>query len=72
MCRTFVKLSLRAKMNPLYLKDLLGHESLDMLMYYAGEFDEEELIEAHKEHSPIENLHLIPPANSRAILPLEI
>jgi len=54
--RTFVKLSLRSKMNPLHLKDLLGHESLDMVMYYAGQFDEEELLEAHKEHSPIENL----------------
>ena len=56
MRRTFVKLSLRSKMNPLYLKDLLGHESLEMVMYYSGQFDEEELIEAYKEHSPIENL----------------
>jgi integrase len=54
--RTFVKLSLRSKINPLHLKDLLGHESLDMVMYYAGQFDEEELLEAHNEHSPIENL----------------
>jgi integrase/recombinase XerD len=54
--RTFVKLSLRSKMNPLHLKDLLGHESLNMVMYYAGQFDEDELLEAHREHSPIENL----------------
>ena len=56
MRRTFVKLALRSKMNPLHLKDLLGHESLDMVMYYAGQFDEEELLEAHNEHSPIEYL----------------
>jgi len=54
--RTFVKLSLRSKMDPLHLKDLLGHSSLDMVLYYAGEFDEEELIEAYNGHSPIENL----------------
>jgi integrase len=48
--------SLRSKINPLHLKDLLGHESLDMVMYYAGQFDDEELLEAHNEHSPIENL----------------
>ena len=27
-----------------------------MVMYYSGQFDEDELIEAYKEHSPIENL----------------
>jgi integrase/recombinase XerD len=54
--RTFVKLSLRSNMNPLHLKDLLGHESLDMVMYYAGQFDEEELLEAHKRHGPVENV----------------
>jgi integrase len=52
--RTFVKLSLRLKMNPLHLKDMLGHTSLDMVMYHAGQFEEDELLEAHREHSPIE------------------
>jgi integrase len=67
MRRTFVKLSLRAKMDPLHLKELLGHETLEMVMYYAGEFDDEELIEAHEEHSPIEHLNLTPSTNSSAI-----
>jgi hypothetical protein len=43
-------------MSPLHLKDLLGHESLEMVMHYAQEFDEEDLIREHREHGPIDNL----------------
>lgn len=53
--RTFVILSLRAGMDVLHLQALLGHASLDMVKYYAQMVDDD-LLETHKTHSPIENL----------------
>jgi integrase/recombinase XerD len=53
--RTFVILSLRNGMDPLHLKALLGHASLDMVQHYAQMVDED-LLQAHKQHSPIHNL----------------
>lgn len=53
--RTFTILSLRAGMDPLYLKNLGGWSSLAMVEHYAqmGDFD---LLEAHKKHSPVDHL----------------
>jgi integrase/recombinase XerD len=53
--RSFVILSLRADMNPLHLQALLGHTSLTMTMHYAQMVDDD-LLQAHKAHSPIDNL----------------
>ena len=53
--RTFVILSLRAGMGVLHLQALLGHSSLDMVRYYA-QMVEDDWLEAHKMHSPIDNL----------------
>jgi integrase/recombinase XerD len=53
--RTFVILSLRNGMDPLHLQALLGHASLEMVQHYAQMVDED-LLQAHKQHSPIDNL----------------
>jgi site-specific recombinase XerD len=53
--RTFATLSLRAGMNPLHLQGLLGHSTLDMTRRYVQMVDED-LIEAHREHGPIDNI----------------
>ena len=53
--RTFVILSLRAGMDVLHLQALLGHSSLDMVSYYA-QMEDCDLIQAHRQYSPIDNL----------------
>jgi integrase len=53
--RTFTILSLRAGMNPLHLQNLGGWASLDMVQHYAQMVDED-LLQAHKAHSPVDNL----------------
>ena len=53
--RTFVILSLRSGMDVLHLQALLGHSTLEMVMYYA-QMTDEDLIQAHKIYSPIDNL----------------
>ncbi|MFZ1040376.1 MAG: tyrosine-type recombinase/integrase [Anaerolineales bacterium] len=53
--RTFVILSLRAGMDVLHLKAMLGHASLDMVQHYAQMVDDD-LLQAHQAHSPIDNL----------------
>jgi site-specific recombinase XerD len=55
MRRTFVILSLRAEMDVLHLQAMLGHASLTMTMHYAQMVDDD-LLQAHKAHSPIDNL----------------
>jgi site-specific recombinase XerD len=55
MRRTFVILSLRADMSPLHVQAILGHSSLTMTMHYAQMVDDD-LLQAHKAHSPIDNL----------------
>ena len=52
--RTFATLSLRAGMNLLQLQALLGHSSLDMTKRYIELLDED-LLEAHNQHGPIDN-----------------
>lgn len=53
--RTFVVLSLRGGMDSLHLQALLGHASLDMVRHYAQMVDDD-LLQAHRAHSPIDNL----------------
>jgi integrase len=53
--RTFAILSLRAGMNALHLQNLGGWASLDMVQHYAQMVDED-LLQEHKAHSPIDNL----------------
>jgi len=53
--RTFVILSLRGGMDVLHLQALLGHSSLDMVLHYAQMVDDD-LLDAHRAHSPIDNL----------------
>jgi site-specific recombinase XerD len=53
--RTFAILSLRAGMDAGHVKGLGGWESLDMLYYYA-QLENIDLVNAHKAHSPIDNL----------------
>ncbi len=53
--RTFVILSLRSGMDVLHLQALLGHSTLAMVEHYA-QMQDEDLIQAHKEYSPIDNL----------------
>lgn len=54
--RTFVILSLRAEMDVLHLQAMLGHASLDMVQHYAHQMVDDDLLQAHKAHSPIDNL----------------
>ena len=51
--RTFATLSLRAGMNLIQLQALLGHSSIDMTRRYVELLDED-LLEAHKEHRPVD------------------
>lgn len=53
--RTFAILALRAGMDVLHLQNLGGWSSLDMVDHYAAMIDED-LLQAHKEHSPIDSL----------------
>ncbi len=53
--RTFVILSLRAGMDVLHLQAMLGHSSLGMVQHYAQMIDED-LLQSHKAHSPVDNL----------------
>lgn len=53
--RTFATLSLRSGMNPLHLQGLLGHSSLEMTRRYVSMVDND-LLEAHKEYGPVDNL----------------
>lgn len=55
MRRTFTILSLRAGMDVLHLQGLGGWESLDLVYHYAQMVDED-LLQAHKAHSPIDSL----------------
>jgi site-specific recombinase XerD len=55
MRRTFVSLSLQANMDVLHLQGLGGWESLHMVYHYAQMVDDD-LLQAHKQHSPIDNL----------------
>ena len=51
--RTFATLSLRAGMNIIQLQAMMGHSSLEMTRNYVQMLDED-LIEAHKAHGPID------------------
>ncbi|MGE5377918.1 MAG: tyrosine-type recombinase/integrase [Bacteroidota bacterium] len=53
--RTFATMSLRAGMNPLHLQALLGHTTLEMTRRYTQMIDDD-LVTAHKDHGPIDNL----------------
>lgn len=53
--RTFATMSLKAGMNPLHLQGLLGHASMEMTKRYVQMVDDD-LLAAHKEHGPIDNL----------------
>jgi site-specific recombinase XerD len=52
--RTFATLSLRAGMNVIQLQGLLGHSTLEMTRHYI-ELMEEDLVNAHKEHGPVDS-----------------
>jgi integrase/recombinase XerD len=52
--RTFATLSLRAGMNLIQLQAMMGHSSLEMTRNYVQMLDED-LIEAHKAHGPIDS-----------------
>lgn len=54
--RTFATLSLRAGMNVIQLQAFMGHSSLDMTRHYIDLLDED-LVEAHKEHGPIDSFY---------------
>jgi site-specific recombinase XerD len=53
--RTFTILSLRAGMDALHLQNLGGWADLKMVQHYAQMVDED-LLQAHKAHSPVDNL----------------
>jgi site-specific recombinase XerD len=55
MRRTFAILSLRAGMSALHLQALGGWEGLEMVKHYA-QLVEDDLLQSHKAHSPIDNL----------------
>ena len=44
-------------MNPIRLRGLLGHSSLEMTRRYVSMVDSD-LLEAHKAFGPVDNLHL--------------
>jgi integrase/recombinase XerD len=52
--RTFATLSLRAGMNLIQLQGLLGHSTLEMTRHYV-DMMEEDLVQAHREHGPIDS-----------------
>ena len=47
-------MSLRAGMNLLHLQGLLGHSTIEMTRRYVQMVDDD-LLEAHKTHGPIDN-----------------
>lgn len=53
--RTFATLSIRAGMSPLHLQGLLGHSTLEMTRRYT-QMVEDDLVDAHRDHGPIDNL----------------
>jgi site-specific recombinase XerD len=53
--RTWTILCLRAEMNPLHVQHLGGWEDLTMVDHYA-QMEDEDLLKAHRAHSPIDNL----------------
>lgn len=53
--RTFVILPLRNGMDVLHLQALGGWSSIDMVQHYAQMADDD-LLEAHRQHSPVDNL----------------
>jgi len=53
--RTFATLSLKAGMNVFQLQGLLGHSTLEITRHYVTLLDED-LIDAHQKHGPIDNL----------------
>lgn len=53
--RTFATLSLRAGMNVIQLQGLMGHTTLEMTRRYIELLDED-LVLAHREHGPIDNI----------------
>ena len=55
MRRTFTILSLRAGMSPIHLQGLGGWADLEMVSYYAS-LEDEDLLDAHSKHSPVDNL----------------
>ncbi|MBU2578412.1 tyrosine-type recombinase/integrase [Patescibacteria group bacterium] len=54
--RTFATLSLRAGMNLIQLQAMMGHSSLEMTSKYIQMLDED-LVEAHKAHGPIDTFY---------------
>jgi integrase len=55
MRRTWALLSLRAGMDALHVKDLGGWGSIEMVSYYAS-LEDEDLMQAHRDHSPVDQL----------------
>ena len=55
MRRTWTIFALRAGMDPLHLQALGGWEDLEMVNHYAQMVDED-LLQAHKAHSPVDRL----------------
>ena len=54
---TFAKMSVRNGANLFDLQKILGHTTLDMVRVYVNLFSNE-VAEAHRKFSPIENLHM--------------
>lgn len=55
MRRTWTLLSLRAGMDAIHLQILGGWAGLDMVAHYAS-LEDDDLLQAHRDHSPIDNL----------------
>ncbi len=55
MRRTWALLSLRAGMDAIHLQMLGGWAGLDMVAHYAS-LEDEDLLQAHRDHSPVDNL----------------
>ena len=53
--RTFAILAIRAGMSLLHLQALGGWADMEMVQHYAQMVDDD-LLQAHKAHSPIDNL----------------
>ena len=51
--RTFATLSLRAGMTPIHLQALMGHSTLEMTTEYV-QLVYEDLMEAHRDHGPVD------------------
>jgi integrase/recombinase XerD len=52
---SFATLSLKAGMSPIHLQSLLGHSTMDSTNRYIHMLDED-LLEAHKAHGPMDNI----------------